>query len=328
MQKVSIVIPVYNNESYVEKCIRSVLEQTYRNLEIIIINDGSTDKSGEILQKLAEEDKRILLVTQKNAGVSAARNKGIELATGEYLTFIDGDDYVDSDYIEKLYCCACEKKADMVICGVTYVDKAGQVLNIITPGEYKRFEKEEWTFRISVVCAHFYKRCLWETYDMWFQPGERGEDIPISLFFSAVCDKIATLPYSGYNYVQHQMSAKHNFRGLRNYRLPYRALEDVLKKVRTVGIFNGPDFYELFVLRILATFLFDLGRGASRENMRELCDYIVRILDTYFPDYYKNKKAGLFSKLDIPFVQKAAVCILVFLVRTRLIYPVSRLLCR
>lgn len=90
MEKVSVIVPVYNNEKYVETCIRSICQQTYQNLEILVINDGSTDGSRQILERMAEKDKRIRLIHQENAGVSAARNKGIELADGEYLTFVDG----------------------------------------------------------------------------------------------------------------------------------------------------------------------------------------------------------------------------------------------
>ena len=134
MPKVSIIIPVYNNEKYVEKCIRSVMNQTFRDLEILVIDDGSTDKSGEILDHLAAEDKRIRLFHQENSGVAAARNKGLDSATGEYFTFVDGDDYIASDYIEKLHTCAVEKGVKMVICGLTHVDKDGIVLGQITPG--------------------------------------------------------------------------------------------------------------------------------------------------------------------------------------------------
>lgn len=326
MAKVSVIIPVYNSEKYVEKCVRSVMNQTYRDLEIIIVNDGSTDSSGEILERLGEEDKRIRLFHQENGGVAVARNRGLEDTTGEYLTFVDGDDYIAEDYIERLYAYAVEKGAELVICGLTYVDEEGNSLGKVTPGEYRRFEHEEWTFRISAVCSHFYQSNLWEKYNIRFQPGERGEDMPISLFFSAVCDKIATISDTGYFYVQHQESAIHNFRGLRNFSLPYQALEQMIQKIQSIGIVNSPEFCELFVLRILSTCLFQLSPGASKEKMKELCDFIVRILDTYFPGYYRNTKARLFAKLDIPFAQKAAVKVMMLLTRTRLIYPVSRMM--
>lgn len=328
MPEVSVIIPVYNNEKYVEKCIRSVMEQTFRDLEIIVINDGSTDGSGEILERLAAEDGRVRLISQENGGVAAARNSGIDDAEGKYLTFVDGDDYIHRDYIKKFYDFAEKNKAEMVICGLTYVDEEGKVLNRTIPGEYQRFEREEWTFRISAVCSHFYQRRLWEKYNIRFQPGERGEDMPISLFFAAICDKIATISETGYFYVQHQASAIHNFRGLRNYSLPYQALEEMIRKIQTIGISNSPEFFELFVLRILATCFFELSPGASKDKMKELCDYIIRILDTYFPRYCKNKKARLTAPVDIPFVQKGAVKVLVLLTKTKLLYPVSRLMSR
>lgn len=328
MPKISVIIPVYNNEKYVKKCIESVLNQSMRDFEIIIVNDGSTDQSAEILKNLECEDERIRLIHQENQGVAAARNNGIAKAAGTYLTFVDGDDYIDEQYLEKMLYCIEEHQADMVICGLTFVDENGLVEKRVIPGEYSRFEKEEWTFRISAVCSHLYRRELWEKYDVRFQSGERGEDMPISLFFSAVCDKIITLPEAGYFYVQHKSSAIHNFRGLRMYSLPYQALENMIKKVREVGLKNSPDFYELFVLRILATCFFALSPGASREKMKELSDYIVRILQTYFPNYARNSKIHLYAKIDVPFVQKAAVLFLVFLVKTRLIYPCSVLMSR
>lgn len=328
MPEVSVIIPVYNNEKYVERCVRSVMEQSFEDLEILVINDGSTDRSGEILKSLAMQDRRIRYIKQRNYGVAIARNRGLDIATGTYLTFVDGDDYIRQDYIRNLYNIAKERNTEMLICGLTYVDEEGKTLRQIVPGEYCRMKKEEWTFRISAVWSHFYRRSLWEKYDIRFFSGERGEDMPISLFFSAVCDKIDTTSERGYFYVQHPSSAMHNFRGLKNFSPPYRALENIIKKTQKVGIANSPEFYELFVLRILATCFFELAPGASKKKMRELCDYIVRILDSYFPSYYKNKKTRITAEMEVPFIQKAAVKMLVFLVRTRLIYPASWLMSR
>lgn len=323
---VSIIVPVYNNEAYVEKCIRSIMEQSYQNLEILVINDGSKDHSFDILTKLAEEDTRIKLFNQENAGVAAARNKGLEHATGEYITFIDGDDYVGRNYISNL-CEKAESQAlEMVICGLKFVDEKECILRTVIPGKYQRFEHEEWTFRISAVCSHFYRRELWEKHQIRFFSGERGEDMPISLFFSAVCDKIGILQEAEYYYVQHSSSAMHNFKGLKNYSLPYRALEESLQKIKETGIVNSLEFYELFVLRILSTCFFDLARGCNREKMKELCAYIIRILEEYFPNYYRNPITAFSAEIDVPFTQKAAVKLLILLVRTRLIYPVSRLM--
>lgn len=112
---VSVVIPVYNVAGYVEKCVRSVMNQTITNIEIITINDGSTDKSSDILAELARDDSRIILVTQKNAGVSSARNTGIDIARGEYIVFVDADDWLAEEYVEYMIKVIDETKSEMAI---------------------------------------------------------------------------------------------------------------------------------------------------------------------------------------------------------------------
>ncbi|MBR6126526.1 glycosyltransferase family 2 protein, partial [bacterium] len=101
MAKVSIIIPVYNVEEYLEQCLESVKNQTYTDLEVLCINDGSTDNSLEILNRYAHEDSRFMVFSQENLGVSAARNKGIDLSTGEYILFLDPDDWWSEDIVEK-----------------------------------------------------------------------------------------------------------------------------------------------------------------------------------------------------------------------------------
>ena len=100
--KVSIIVPIYNVDQYIEKCIGSIMQQTYQNLEIILVDDGSPDDSGKIADEYALRDSRIKVIHKKNAGVSAARNTGIDAATGDYICFADGDDYVMPNYVEHL----------------------------------------------------------------------------------------------------------------------------------------------------------------------------------------------------------------------------------
>lgn len=119
--KVSAIVPVYNTEKFLEKCIRSIMSQTLKEIEIICINDGSTDNSLEILKKLQKEDKRIIIIDKKNEGASKARNIGIEEARGNFLCFIDGDDWIEKDMLEKMYLEAKKKKLDLVITGVKVI---------------------------------------------------------------------------------------------------------------------------------------------------------------------------------------------------------------
>ena len=125
---VSIIVPVYNVEEYVEECIVSIINQTYKNLQIIVIDDGSIDKSIDICRKYAKNDSRIEIVSQKNMGVSAARNTGLEFAKGEFVTFIDSDDYVDNDYIETLIN-HVDDEIDLVCCNIP--TRKGLVNNLI-----------------------------------------------------------------------------------------------------------------------------------------------------------------------------------------------------
>lgn len=325
--QVSIVIPVYNNEKYVEKCIESVCSQTYKNLEIILVDDGSTDSSGKICDRFAEKDNRIIVLHQENGGVSNARNNGIDIATGEYLTFVDGDDYVGVDYITDLVKCMNKNDAQMVICGMKKISAEGKVVDEIIPGQYIRYEHEEWCCRICTVACHFYQKTLWDQYEVRFQEGERGEDIPIALFFAGICEKIVTIPQAEYYYVQHGGSATHNFIGLKTINLPYQALESIIKKLHVNGIKNSYEFHELFVLRILATFL-QLAKGAGTKERERLTKFLLEVLDSHYSCCYQNSKISIFSNLDIPIVQKIAVMILAYAYRWNMIPLLTSVMCR
>ena len=114
MVKVSIIVPVYNVENYIERCLKSLVNQTLKDIEILIINDGTPDNSIEICEKYAKNDNRIKIFNKENEGLGLTRNYGIERATGEYIAFVDSDDYVTLDMCENLYNAAIENNADIV----------------------------------------------------------------------------------------------------------------------------------------------------------------------------------------------------------------------
>ena len=118
-EKISVIIPVYNVEPYLERCLDSVINNTYRNLEIICVDDGSPDNCGAILDRYAQMDERFVVIHKENGGVSSARNRGMEIATGEYIAFIDPDDWVHPQYFEILMHCQQSTVSDLVICGFT-----------------------------------------------------------------------------------------------------------------------------------------------------------------------------------------------------------------
>lgn len=114
MQLISVIVPVFNGEQFLERCIKSIQNQSFRSIEIIIVNDGSTDKSKEICEKYAMMDKRIVIINKENGGLSSARNKGIEAASGDYIGFVDCDDYISYDMYEYLFRLISENDADIV----------------------------------------------------------------------------------------------------------------------------------------------------------------------------------------------------------------------
>lgn len=128
MDLISIIVPVYNVEKYLEECIVSLVNQTYKNIEIIIVNDGSTDSSSELCEKLAKYDNRIKVIHKKNAGLGLARNTGLEYVKGKYVTFIDSDDFADIDLVEKLYNGIVSDNADTCIGGFKRVNDDGNIL--------------------------------------------------------------------------------------------------------------------------------------------------------------------------------------------------------
>ena len=134
---ISIIIPVYNVEKYVEQCIKSVINQTYKKLEIILVDDGSLDRSGKICDDYAKKDKRIIVIHKKNGGLSDARNKGLDIAKGEYITFIDSDDYVKNTFIEDLYTAITKNNAELSICNINEVNDKGEIIGNIGFSEDK-----------------------------------------------------------------------------------------------------------------------------------------------------------------------------------------------
>lgn len=124
--KVSVIVPVYNAEKYVARCINSLLAQTFGDIEIIVINDGSTDKTMQIIEKLACEDSRITVIEQANKKQGAARNRGLEVAKGDYITFVDADDWVDIDYIEKMHTCINKHNTDIAVASAVRIKSSGK----------------------------------------------------------------------------------------------------------------------------------------------------------------------------------------------------------
>lgn len=179
-KSISIIVPVYNTSAYLEKCIDSLLDQTYRNLEIILVNDGSTDNSEELCQKYAQIDSRIIVLSQEHIGVSAARNLGLSYAKGDYIGFVDSDDYCDICMFSEMINEAEKHNVDIVLIGFYYVKDT-----ILEEHEYfpnnQLIDIETVRHRIitdqigSQPCFKLFKKELWD--NVTFPEGRIYEDV-------------------------------------------------------------------------------------------------------------------------------------------------------
>lgn len=226
---ISVVIPVYNVEKYLKQCIDSVMNQDYKELEIILVNDGSTDKSGEICDEYAKQYSNIKVVHKTNAGLGMARNTGLEHITGEYVTFLDSDDYIDSDLISNLYNGINKNNVDMCKSGFRRITDEKEIL-VVVEYENKVYDgdkaKQELFPRMigsmpdkkdsieMCVCAAMYKSELIKTNKLQF-PSERqyiSEDLVFNMHYMQNAKGACTIPYVGYNYRLNPASLTQRYR--------------------------------------------------------------------------------------------------------------------
>lgn len=228
MCKVSIVVPVYNAEKYLSKCIESLMHQTLKNIEIILVNDGSKDESLVICKRYAKEDSRIKVIDQKNQGVSIARNNGIEASTGEYIGFADPDDWVEEVMYEnmlgKLVCtdtdiCFCNyyKDAKKSRVGKCFkfkdevLDKQGIKDNLLAHMIGIDDLMPKYTYVMGSVWRCLYKKSFIETYKLRFVPGiSIMEDLIFSVAALLKCEKVCVDHGLYYHYVQNPKSILHS----------------------------------------------------------------------------------------------------------------------
>lgn len=217
---ISIIIPVYNAAPYLRHCLDSVCRQTYSHLEIICVNDGSTDGTEQLLQELAAEDSRIRVITQNNAGVSAARNNALDAAKGEWVTFVDSDDYLDPDYFQAfVHAIAEAPHADVLQGGITMVDEDGGITGSrrntrgnlpsgVHAGNYEKLLFSIWgegwakLLRMSIINKHHLR----------FRGNLKvSEDQEFTCRYLMWCRAVYLVNHNGYFYVQHPNSCIHRF---------------------------------------------------------------------------------------------------------------------
>lgn len=206
-KKVTLVVIVYNVKDFLKQCLDSVINQTYKELQIIIVDDGSTDGSEELCDEYGLLDTRVQVIHQENGGISAARNSAINIAEGEYIMFVDSDDFLQLDVVEKLVEIAMETKADIVNCSINTVDEAGKYLSTkyISENEITEllYEREFWekcmdNITAIIACSKLYHRRIWEI--CRYRKGKIHEDEGALKDILSECNYIACTRYVGYNY--------------------------------------------------------------------------------------------------------------------------------
>lgn len=207
---ISIIIPAYGVEKYIEKCLDSVIEQTYKNLEIIVVDDGTKDRSGEIAEDYSRRDNRIVVFHKSNGGLSDARNYGIKHARGQYITCIDSDDYVDSDYVEYMYNIIQHYSARIAFCQHRVHFPSGNIKDYGNQGS-ELIKTEQCLERImyddilnTSAWAKLYEKDLFNTVE--YPKGMLFEDIGTTYKLLLQCDTIAIGYESKYNYILRENS--------------------------------------------------------------------------------------------------------------------------
>lgn len=208
--KISIIVPVYAVEKYLNRCVSSICQQTYENLEVVLVDDGSLDRCGEICDEWAQKDKRIRVVHQKNGGISKARNAAINIVTGDYIGFVDSDDYIEPQMYEKLYHLMTESQADMVFCSYQYEREDGSECARPYPpfpkGEYlldnyliHMYQTPENHCTAVVVWNKLYHRSFWDNHR--FAEGKINEDDVLVNDYFGDMNRIVVTEERLYHYV-------------------------------------------------------------------------------------------------------------------------------
>ncbi len=194
---ISVIVPVYNVEEYLAECLDSIICQIFSNMEIIIINDGSTDSSGKIADSYIKKDNRIKVIHQKNRGLSSARNIGIKIAKGEYISFIDSDDYIDSQMLSKMYNYAKQNTSDITVCGFYKVSQYGDKKCFIESAE-QSFENMLGSKIHAIACDKLYKKELFTKNAIEYPDNLYHEDVATTFKLYYYANKIAYLPLALY----------------------------------------------------------------------------------------------------------------------------------
>lgn len=297
---ISIIVPVYNVEQYLEKCVDSIINQTYKNLEIILVDDGATDSSGKLCDELAKIDNRIKVYHKENGGLSDARNYGVEKSTGEYIGFVDSDDHIDAEMYEKLYEAIKKENVDVVECNlkIIYPDREElfteqNYYNVCTKQEYlEEYLKIEKIF--GSACVRLIKSDVVKK--LKFPVGKLYEDTYYAYDLIEKVDSYVIMNNPYYNYLMRGNS-------ITNTKFNPRIFDliEIVEKFHKTTYENYPGLKEAADCRKMYAYFSVLNSILLEENYRDN-EYYSEILSYFKRNYIsllKNKYINRNRKLSV-----------------------------
>lgn len=294
MKDISIIIPVYNAELYLVKCLNSLVSQTKKNIEIIIVNDGSTDRSLDIAEKYASKyPDMIKVINQENQGQSVARNVGILESTGKYIGFVDCDDYVNEKMYEILYNKAVEGNLDLVACNVNAVYPSKSItINSGIDFVSKDLTKEERNKLLlnmyTVVWNKIYRRDLFENKDLLFEPGIWFEDVLFLYKMIPYLKSVGFVEDILYLYIQRDNSITYTYSDkLLDINKMLNKLIDFYKDKHLDGYESELEY--IYARYMIATYIKRLAKSKDKKKFNEGRTFAKKCVDEKFPDYKKNQ---------------------------------------
>lgn len=283
MAKVSIIVPVYNSEKYLEKCIKSLLNQTLTDIEIIMVNDGSLDSSETIIKKFQQIDSRIILINKQNGGQASARNLGISNSTGEYISFIDSDDYADESLCEKMYEKARLENYDIVCCD--YYINTGDTNKYFPIFDFdsRELSTNEYIFSGAGPCNKLYKRIFLQENNFIFPEGIIYEDYASIPGLAAHNPKVFYIKIALFYYVHHVDSTMRS----NEYKTKY---EDIFEATNILYKSLANTKYYLELESLICYHLLYLGSlNFYKYRKFDQIDKISNFIKKNFPNWQKNK---------------------------------------
>lgn len=292
---ISVIVPVYNVEKYLEKCVSSIIKQSYKNLEIILVDDGSTDNSGKICDEFALKDNRIKVIHKENGGLSSARNKALEIAKGEYIGFVDSDDYISEDMYETLYKVIKENEADISIVSF-YEEYNGKIIGVRDTGNLEVLTKLEAINELlidtkiqSYAWNKLFKRELFS--ELEFPTGKNFEDIATTLLLFEKASKVVLLETPKYHYLRRDDSIV----GVRNTKTYSDYLEVIYDKYFYLkGKYKETEIYNQYNYVINMIWVYTIIATFGLEEINEQYNKNYKVLE----DIIKESEKEIVEKLD------------------------------